>query len=222
MPLINNSYRYTNKELLIVDAISKKISLVADDWNDTTLKDLKLNVKKAYRKKQQGKCCYCGYPLPKHARSYDLDHIISRDQAVCYMLWPNNLAACCTDCNSAKGANVVVNKTSIDKNNYPARNEINVVHPHLDEYDEHISVIGGLYLGLQEKGAYTISICNLTRYHEAALRKIANYENENDYVELLQLRVNATRHEEKALLDQLIVLHAKNRTFDVKGMLAAL
>lgn len=221
MPLINSPYPYTPTELGIVQLIYAKVGLTSADWNDPTLKDLKKTVKKFYRAAQKGKCCYCRFPLPTHPRSYDLEHIISREQAICYMLWPQNLAASCTDCNFAKGRKTVVKKGDIQKNAYPKYSEIDIVHPHLDEYDEHIAVISGLYLGLEKKGADTIAVCDLTRYHDAALRNIAGYEDEDDYIRLLEMRAKSKTNSEKAVLDSLIALHAKNRTGNLEKILAA-
>lgn len=221
MAIINEPYKYSDPELLTVLEITKKKDLIPEHWNDETLENLKLKVKKFYRKKQGGKCCYCGYPLPVHPRGFDLEHIISRYQAVFYMLWPKNLAACCVDCNHAKGASLVVKKTSLRKKTYPDWQEIDIVHPHFDDYEEYISVIGGLFLGLQSKGANTIALCNLTRYHNSALRKLAEDDSEDQYLSLLELRVKSTKNEEKALLDSLIALHSKGRSVSLEAMLAA-
>ncbi|WP_240314511.1 hypothetical protein [Vibrio tetraodonis] len=48
-----------------------------------------------------------------------------------------------------------------------------IIHPHFDNYDEHIEVAvpGATYRYITEKGRHTIEVCELLRYHQTVGRK---------------------------------------------------
>lgn len=135
----------------------------ASDWSAPVLKEIKTRIKKHYISEQGSRCCYCDQhnPSPNH-RVWDLEHIVSRSLSPQFLLEVRNLAAACPDCNIAKGEKRVI-KTNT-RVRYPTRSEdFAIVHPHFDEYDEHIARSGYVYAAKSTKGRKTIYDCDLLR-----------------------------------------------------------
>ena len=83
------------------------------------------------------------------------------------MFEPLNLCVSCIDCNSAKSDKKVTNSRA--KNKYPSNSsDYLIIHPHFDNYHEHIIVIkeGFYYVARQKKGEKTIELCKLNRFYE--------------------------------------------------------
>lgn len=110
--------------------------------------------------------------LATHGRVWDIEHVISRDENLKFMFEPQNLAVSCIECNGAKRATRV---TIRDYVRFPRRSQnYLIVHPHFDEYFEHIDIVGdNTYQALSKKGKFTIYHCDLFRYweREANIRK---------------------------------------------------
>ncbi|AEV37579.1 hypothetical protein PSE_3071 [Pseudovibrio sp. FO-BEG1] len=80
------------------------------------------------------------------------------------MFTPRNLAVACSTCNGRKNAKAVLTREAMVE--YPrSSGAFSIVHPHFDEYEEHINRIGDdIYAPLTPKGTETIKLCELTRF----------------------------------------------------------
>lgn len=134
-----------------------------EDWEKSTLKDFKGRVRQHYRDQQNDRCAYCRMDISSATGSFHIEHIIPKSLHPEWMYNPKNLCVACSNCNSAKYNDNVL---SSDKyTNLPSHSsDYLIVHPHLDNYFEHIQIVDGLlYKGLTKKGKFTIKTCNLTR-----------------------------------------------------------
>lgn len=130
--------------------------------------NLKLRIKGFYISEQGYTCCYCQNVFPvTHKRAWDLEHIVSRHEAPRFMLVPQNLAVSCIDCNGRKSNKSVLvslqkNTASYSKNT----SDYIIVHPHFDEYRDHIIKSGYFYTPKRgsSKGRTTIEMCKLSRF----------------------------------------------------------
>lgn len=140
--------------------------IVGAYWVSDEAKIFKGKAKAYYIKIQENRCCYCMRQVDtNNHKLWDLEHIVSRDARPKFMFTPNNLAVSCADCNTAKReTNVLTNEQAVQ---FPkASNSFKIVHPALDNYDDHIGIIGGLiyYSKDSKKGTFTIATCNLARF----------------------------------------------------------
>jgi uncharacterized protein (TIGR02646 family) len=166
-------YKFNKHELTYIKNFSKlDRSFKKNAWkkfSDDEVKDIHKNIKQHYIKQQKFRCSYCQNEiLVTHGLSWDIEHIISRDENPNFTYETLNLCACCKDCNQYKS-----NKTITYKNHqsrYPKNEKyFKIPHPHLSIYKNHINKKGNIYSPLTQEGAYLILICNLTRFVEMKL-----------------------------------------------------
>lgn len=140
-----------------------------DDTDIWTLKEidyLRSHIKKHYVKEQQFECCYCRQSfLSDHGRVWDIEHVIPQSTHRAFTFEPRNLALACIKCNGPKSNHAATFKPHTK---FPESSEhYCIVHPHFDEYNEHIEISLDLkFTPLTGKGAYTVLFCNLTRYKD--------------------------------------------------------
>lgn len=141
-------------------------------WVDDRLTHLKSRIKKHYISEQGQTCAYCKANLhTNNGMVWDTEHIIDKEGSPQWMFEPLNLCVACKDCNGAKGNKKVTKNNSYKK--FPSKSaNYKIIHPHFDDYKQHIKVAvpGAVYLFITEKGQNTIEICGLLRYHKAAGR----------------------------------------------------
>jgi hypothetical protein len=134
-------------------------------WSRDEIDAVRKQIKVHYIAEQQCRCCYCNQELPTQNNAvWDAEHIISRSYRPAFMFEPRNLAVSCKDCNIAKSeSNVLKNK---NRKTFPKNStDYLIVHPHFDEYDEHIRWFGKVCSSNgSDKGAATIAMCNLLRF----------------------------------------------------------
>ena len=139
-------------------------------WQDDDIKNLKIAIRNHYLEKQDFTCPYCKQVFrSKNARYWDIEHVISRSLVSSFMFEPLNLCMACVDCNVAKSNKSITRSRA--KKHYPKKSgSYTIVHPHLDNYEDHIIVIreGFYYVAKRPKGEATISICRLNRFYEYA------------------------------------------------------
>ena len=133
---LNNPVQYTNEEQRHVDIVLKP--LLSDGWKDQKRKtrSLKNKIDKHTINVQGGRCAYCETPLKRGAHA--LDHIAPKGIYGDFCFEPLNLVNACSSCNSTsnKGESDTI-KAPADRNDYK-RNIFTIVHPYLDNPDEHI------------------------------------------------------------------------------------
>ncbi|MGF6243474.1 hypothetical protein P3T42_005238 [Paraburkholderia sp. GAS38] len=141
------------------------------DWGCAELEPYRSFVRRYYRAAQNGRCVFCRNDLSlQAAENCQVEHIAPKSRHPQFMFEPKNLCVICADCNTIK-RNQEVTATEPDtvihregRRAYPATsNGFLIVHPHFDEYDEHILIIRGLYFDRTEKGHFTIGACRLNR-----------------------------------------------------------
>lgn len=140
-------------------------------WDSNELEALRKEIRDYYRQEQDGICSYCRqsisiiYPTNSH-----IEHIAPKSLHPEYTFEEKNLCVVCSDCNQIKSnqeslrevPETIKNKY---KTKYPDKSEdFLIVHPHFDDYDEHILIINGLYVDNDsKKGNFTIGACRLNR-----------------------------------------------------------
>ena len=171
MPDINNQISFT---LEVKKHIKQKLNdpnFKYTDWSDKSLESLRKIIRDFYRKEQVGKCAYCKRDVSlQSASNSHVEHILPKSRYFKFIFEPKNLCVICADCNEIKRE-----QEALDFNDellkskeitlYPRSSKaFLIVHPHFDNYDEHIKIlIGGHYLDLSPKGNKTIGICKLNR-----------------------------------------------------------
>lgn len=195
-----NPYLFDAKELAIIAALQSKNISSKEMWEDDSVNDIKLHLKKHYIAEQGQKCAYCRVDLhTSHGMVWDAEHIIDKDSSPQWTFEPLNLCVSCKDCNQYKGTRAVTKSVSYKK--FPIK-KVNylIVHAHFDNYVDHIQVAvpGVTYRFKTEKGKNTIDICGLLRYHQIGGRKdidpilqaVLNYAGDNQTPEALQTAVS--------------------------------
>lgn len=174
------------------------------DGDDASIVNIKKSIKEHYIANQDYTCPYCKQRLEvNHNASWDTEHIIPKSSHPKFMFEPLNLCVSCKDCNNEKrDKSVLINNR---RRTFPRDSgDYKIVHPHFDNYNEHINVveIAGYYLPLTDKGRKTIEKCGLLRF----TYKFTNYggtsqENKETILELASRLMGASSPaEENAFL----------------------
>lgn len=191
--MIGTPYKLDDADIILTSEYEK---LPTDQqngsfWINVKINDFKHKAKEFYIKEQKCKCCYCDKEImSENKRLWDLDHVLCRDKRPSYMFEPENLAISCVPCNLAKSAKDVA--TGKSYKNFPRRSSsYKIIHPHFDNYGEHIRIFSGLiYVPVRgsKKGRATIEICNLSRFadiFEGKLGRVCDKRYEGDVAQLL-------------------------------------
>ncbi len=162
--MISEAITYGEKSSVLVDEYNHELNKDHKYWNDRILDATRKEIKQHYIVQQEHLCCYCGLPDSAiHGSDWDAEHVVPKALHPNYMFTPQNLAVACTECNSAKRSK----ETMVTPNDvaYPAKSEdFLVVHPHFDEWSEHILRDDTTYASYSEKGKWTIKECELNRF----------------------------------------------------------
>lgn len=140
---------------------------IAEYWSDAAVTPVRKIIKDHYIREQNQLCCYCHHLLETNNNAvWDGEHVISREVKPQFMFEPRNLAISCKDCNISKGVKNVLNNR--DRKTFPVKaSDYIIVHPHFDNYDDHILWFGPVVAAAStnsNKGSTTIEMCDLTRY----------------------------------------------------------
>ncbi|WP_114436015.1 HNH endonuclease [Methylorubrum salsuginis] len=158
--------RYSQANQALVDAFTclDPADMKPAYWGDDAVTSVRKQAKDHYIFAQNRKCCYCKreYPTGNNA-VWDGEHIIPRSKAVKFLFEPRNLAAACKDCNIAKGEDEV--RVNPQRVSFPDQSQhYLIVHPHFDEYEDHIRWYGEVVRPLTDKGIKLTQMCNLHRF----------------------------------------------------------
>ncbi|WP_318486493.1 HNH endonuclease [Photobacterium leiognathi] len=140
-------------------------------WSIADLQVLRVHVRNHYRIQQQGICAYCRQRVSlKSAANCHVEHIAPKSKYPQFMFEPKNLCVACADCNEIKKEQETMGEepdpicNGDDRVRYPrAASSFYIVHPHFDDYDEHIEIFNGHYVDKTDKGHFTIGACKLNR-----------------------------------------------------------
>lgn len=185
MPTINAPIIYSEAAKEIINKIMADDTFSLDSWSNKELEPVRVEIRDYYRTAQRLICVYCQNPISSRAASgAHIEHIIPKSENLNFIFEPLNLCVACPDCNEYKSKRKIsFDKITSSRNKlkYPQKSKyFRIVHPHLDEYKEHILKANRIYLELSEKGGYTIYICNLNRFY----RKFGRCD---EYIEDIQL-----------------------------------
>lgn len=162
--MIATPISYKAASALIVAAYDAGSVKDAARWSHDDLNGVRREIKQHYIAEQEYLCCYCGLPNPaNHGRDWDVEHITPRKLHPEFMFTPQNLAVACHECNGHKGSK----ETLIDPSapTYPlTTDDFLIVHPHFDDWKDHILRDDLTYASFTEKGKWTIKECNLSRF----------------------------------------------------------
>lgn len=135
----------------------------------------KKQVKSYYYYQQLRRCCYCSFELPKHQMTFDLEHILDQSTFRSFVFELNNFGAACKRCNTAKSNTDVLAVPNTITSVPNLSSEYLVVHPHLDEWEEHFEIDKySRVLPKEEsrKGKFTFILCKI---HELNSLRLSDY-----------------------------------------------
>jgi uncharacterized protein (TIGR02646 family) len=174
MPDIENQFVFDKAQKLQISIKKNQIGFSYLNWSDSDLENIRVSIRNFYRHEQIARCAYCKQkvslksPLDSH-----VEHIAPKSLHPSFMFEPKNLCVICSDCNLIKRNQETIKEipdTIITKNKprkqYPKSSEsFKIVHPHLDNYDEHIVIFSEIiYANKTDKGHFTIGACDLNRW----------------------------------------------------------
>lgn len=166
--MITSPISYSPHSSEIVDSYNRRRlrDKAGSYWDHADVSAVRAEIKQYYERAQNYQCCYCQMPLlSSHGRVWDAEHVVPRSTHPRFLFQPQNLAASCVDCNSAKGdAPTIVGDRSPAR--YPnSSDHFVIIHPHFDRYEDHISIfLGKIYSPRTPKGMATVVMCGLLRY----------------------------------------------------------
>ena len=201
--MIKQALKYTPEELEQIKNKKNSRDFNSDSWSDDDLSNIKTRIKEHYLDEQKTTCPYCKRNLKtRHGRNWDIEHIIPRATVANFMFEPLNLCMSCIDCNGAKSNKKVTKSRAQVK--YPTKpNDFLIIHPHIDDYEEHILVIkaGFYYISVGPKGPKTMDTCNLNRFYEfAGYGEDVDNDNEIAWLSNQLLNITDTKIRQKTLL----------------------
>lgn len=187
-----NPIKFSQVQSTLIEDIKNSPDFSSESWNADEVDTLRKAIRKHYAEEQNTTCPYCKTQLKTtHGRSWDVEHIIPRSAVKNFMFEPFNLCVACVECNSAKSDKKVTSSKA--KKRYPDKG-FTIVHPHFDDYQEHIKTIrvGLFYFPRTKKGEKTIYVCELNRFYS-----YANFDdNLDDLDDMIVTLANALRETE--------------------------
>lgn len=173
---IVNPYNFVEEEKELI----RKHFTDHRDWAKPAFHNIKSRIKSHLLNEQEFKCCYCKRQIGHEMKSVEIEHIIPKSKYSQFTFHSVNLALSCPACNIHKGVSDVITR-SIKK--YPKNGtQFLIIHPHYDNYYDHISISSNkiIYGGLTDKGTRTILICKLHKYNHIEESIKFNSELSND------------------------------------------
>ena len=171
MPLVNKPVQFDSTLQILINKIQTSATHSHSDWSSDDLAPLRRVVREHYRNTQRLKCAYCLGPISdKAVDGAPIEHIAPKSLHLQFIFEPRNLCVICPECNFIKLNQETLNQIDdplkkIKTKRYPRSSKsFKIVHPHLDDYSEHIAKLGHLYIGLSKKGDWTIMACCLNRF----------------------------------------------------------
>lgn len=167
--MVLNPVVYCESSAALVARYDAQPDKVSTYWSDEEVNPVRLEIKAHYIKEQQHLCCYCGLPDPStHGLDWDVEHVVSKKRRPEFMFTQVNLGVACKECNGSKRDK----ETLVDPSaaTYPSTSDaFLVVHPHFDEWSDHILRDDLTYASFTVKGKWTIEACRLNRFNERVI-----------------------------------------------------
>lgn len=135
LDLNNNSITYTASEQSVIDAVLSSKITGSQRWNDSRMKSIKNSINRCCLKEQQCYCAFCEGLV--NEGDAPIEHISPKGLTPDFVFEPQNLVVSCTRCNSPK---IKGEKATIigAVNPVYANNSFCIVHPRLDNPNQHI------------------------------------------------------------------------------------
>ncbi|KKN52363.1 hypothetical protein LCGC14_0613320 [marine sediment metagenome] len=158
---------YTKEQKALIKGVTEAPEFNHTDWSSDRLESLRSSIRSHYREEQNFLCCYCKNSISlRNAANCQVEHIAPKSKYKHFIFNPKNLCVVCVDCNNAKRDIDVVKPLPLKKERtkYPPSSQFLIIHPHFDNYDEHLKKFGErIYFPLTEKGRSTYSVCKLDK-----------------------------------------------------------
>lgn len=162
--VITKPYVPTEEEAQAIAELESK-GLDPHDWETgkKAIQSFKDHLRDYMFEQQNHRCAYCRMQLSTACSYLHREHIVHKDKHPKWIFEPKNLCVACEVCNTNKHEEEVLSNP--DVNDYPSdSNDFLIVHPFIDKYSEHISLKDGIvYVGISDKGQFTINTCKLNR-----------------------------------------------------------
>jgi hypothetical protein len=208
-----NEVKFSESESKIIAHFIASSDKSASDWSKDEFTSIKKTIKDHYIKEQNYTCCFCKQRIVvSHNRAWDAEHILSRFLHPAFMFEPKNLCITCIDCNIEKSSKPVLAR-SITGVRYPVSSSTYIiVHPHFDQYEDHLEVIvaGQLYRWKTPKGRKTINTYGLDRFLKVAERPQES-DSSQEIKKLMQSALSSTSDyadRETELLETLLLKYS--------------
>ena len=167
--MIKNPIVYCEASSALVARYDTQPDKASTYWSDEEVTPVRLEIKAYYIKEQQHLCCYCGIPDPStHGLDWDVEHVVPQKRRPEFMFTQVNLGVACKECNGSKrDKETLVDPSALA---YPSTSDaFLVVHPHFDEWSDHILRDHLTYASFTDKGKWTIEECRLNRFNERVI-----------------------------------------------------
>jgi uncharacterized protein (TIGR02646 family) len=173
MAEINECIVFTALQHVLIEEKLQDGCFSHKNWGDKDLTTLRKVIRNFYRLKQKAHCAYCRNPVSMTAvLNCHIEHIAPKSKYRDFIFEPKNLCVICADCNQIKREQETFHtepdtvKNGNRRKRYPRSTDaFRIVHPHFDNYDEHIVIFRHkYYVGRTDKGAFTIFSCRLNRF----------------------------------------------------------
>jgi len=170
MPLIDNIVEFNDGYSQLINDKLADPEFEHTSWGDDELQGLRSAIRTFYRSEQVGICAYCNNDVSLvTAGNAHIEHIAPKSLYPNFIFEPKNLCVVCSDCNTIKRNQEVMDDIpdtlANDVIRYPrSSNAFKIVHPHFDDYETHIRKKGRIYIDRTPKGSFTIGACKLNRY----------------------------------------------------------
>ncbi|MGI2167448.1 HNH endonuclease [Shewanella oncorhynchi] len=175
MPEINNIVKFNKEMQSLINTKVTNSSFTHLDWGQDDLQAIRSYIRSHYRNEQKGRCSYCrGVLSLRSAANCHVEHITPKSKYLKFIFEAKNLCVACADCNEIKREQETLGTEPdplVDGDirvQYPrSSNAFKIVHPHFDNYNDHIKIFNGYYVDSSPKGHFTIGACKLNRHlHE--------------------------------------------------------
>lgn len=199
---IANPFKLKVSDLIL---LRKNLPTVNKDWEKRIYNDLKARIKNHYSFEQNDYCAYCRTQINFLGYNEPLEHIILKDYRPEWMFEPLNIALSCDECNTRKATKHTLRASYRKSNTFlTASNNYRIIHPHHDNFEDHIKIIDDLFYQAitRDKGFIHILIFGLWHFQTLSKRARALNISKRDHYFKIYYRLQqsvCTRHEKKAL-----------------------
>jgi len=180
MALINKAVDISPEITSLVENKRNAAGFSHQCWGDDDLLPYRQAVREHYRKEQKAICAYCANPVSlSTVDNCHIEHIVPKSLHPQFLFEAVNLCVVCAECNTIKRAQETLCElpdtlAKTARKTYPKNgNNFLIVHPHFDNWGDHLKKFGKFYGDRTKKGAFTIYACRLNRFFH-----VLGYEDE--------------------------------------------